>query len=245
MEQLSDEVAPGVHRFSDGAANWYAVELDAGMLLVDSGWPRSTGVLDQGLRRLGSAPDRVTALALTHGHPDHLGSARWLAERHGVAVYAHRDELARVRGECPDTRAASMWLQMWRPAALRFVGGSIRRGVLRPRWVTAPRALDAALPPLLVPVPTPGHTEGHTAYHLPDRGAVFTGDALVTFDVLTGECGPRLHPAPFQVDVAQANRSLSALEELDSAVILPGHGDPFRGGAAAAVAEARRLWRER
>lgn len=240
MEQHNQEVVPGVHRFSDGAVNWYAVESAEGLILVDCGWPRSTGVLERGLRRLGSGPDRIAALVLTHGHPDHLGGAAWLTERHGVPVYAHRDELPRVRGERPDTRAPSMWLQMWRPSALRFVGGSIRRGVLKPSWPAAPLALDGWLAPLLVPVPAPGHTEGHTAYHLPEHGAVFTGDALVTRDVLTGHRGPRLHPPPFQVDIAQAERSLSALEGLGAAVVLPGHGEPFGEGVAAAVAEVRR-----
>ena len=31
-----------------------------------------------------------------------------------------------------------------------------------------------------VPVPTPGHTSGHCAFHLPDRGVLITGDALIT-----------------------------------------------------------------
>jgi hypothetical protein len=41
----------------------------------------------------------VAALLLTHGHRDHVGSAAWLHDQHGVPARAHVDELAHVRGE--------------------------------------------------------------------------------------------------------------------------------------------------
>src|SRR4051812_1109051 len=75
MPASPTEVAAGVHRFSDGLANWYAIEYDGGFVLVDSGWPRSTAVLAGGLRALGSEPGAVRALLLTHGHVDHMGGA--------------------------------------------------------------------------------------------------------------------------------------------------------------------------
>jgi glyoxylase-like metal-dependent hydrolase (beta-lactamase superfamily II) len=47
--------------------------------------------------------------------------------------------------------------------------------------------------------------------------------------------------APSRLLRACCVRSLEALEPLAAAVLLPGHGDPWRGGAAAAVSEARRI----
>ena len=46
------------------------------------------------------------------------------------------------------------------------------------------------------PVFTPGHTEGHRSYHLAEREALLSGDALVTYDVVTAERGPRVLPTP-------------------------------------------------
>jgi glyoxylase-like metal-dependent hydrolase (beta-lactamase superfamily II) len=171
------------------------------------------------------------AVALTHGHPDHLGSARWLEHEHGVPVHAHDEELERVRGHRPATRSPALAGYLWRARAIRFVATSIGRGVLSPRWPQRPRPLDGGLGPLRA-VPTPGHTEGHVAYHLPDRRIVFTGDALVTLDVLTGRRGPRLHPAPLQVDIERAAEAPPALAALDADLVLPGHGDPHRGSIA-------------
>jgi glyoxylase-like metal-dependent hydrolase (beta-lactamase superfamily II) len=231
------EVAPGVHRFSDAHANWYAIEDGPRLVLVDSGWPRSAPALVAGLAAIGRAPGDVAALALTHGHPDHLGSARWLEAEHGVTVHAHEDELERVRGRRPATRSPPLAGYLWRPLAIRFVATSIRRGVLSPGWPQRPVALDGGAGPLRA-VPTPGHTEGHVAYHLPDRRVAFTGDALVTLDVLTGRRGPRLHPAPFQVDIGRAAESLPTLAALDADLVLPGHGEPHRGPIADAVEQA-------
>ena len=46
-------------------------------------------------------------------------------------------------------------------------------------------------------------------------------------------------PAAFAADAAQALASVDRLEGLQAAVIGFGHGDPWRGGVGAAVAEAR------
>jgi glyoxylase-like metal-dependent hydrolase (beta-lactamase superfamily II) len=236
---MSAQVAPGVHRFTDALANWYAVEVeDGGVVLVDSGWPRGAEAVAAGLRAIGRAPDEVSAVLLTHAHPDHLGTAQWLHETHGADVYAHADELPRAYGKRPATRGIGLLAQLWRPHALRFVSGAMRHGVNSPRWATAARALPDGGVSGIRPVPVPGHTEGHVAYHLPDRGVVFSGDSLVTLSVLTGRRGPQLHPKPFQVDAARAARSLPALAELDAEVLLPGHGEPQAGPPAAAVERA-------
>jgi glyoxylase-like metal-dependent hydrolase (beta-lactamase superfamily II) len=236
------EVAPGIHRFTDALANWYAIGADGGVVLVDCGWPRSTGALVAGLQAIGRTPADVAAVLLTHGHEDHLGTAAWLAEEHGVPVYAHRDELPRVRGERRPTWGAGLVRELWRPSAVRFVATCVRKGVSSPRWVNDPSVLPeaerAAVPAGARVIPVPGHTEGHVAYHLPDRGVVVCGDALVTLSVLTRRPGPQLHPSAFALDNEQAARSLPVLATLDADLLLPGHGEPYAGSPQRAVEEA-------
>ncbi len=87
----------------------------------------------------------------------------------------------------------------------------------------------------------PGHTVGHAAFYLPDRRILFTGDALVTRDLLANHDGdPQLMPDIFHTDPAQARASLDVLAALDTDLLLPGHGSPYAGQAADAVAIARR-----
>ena len=88
-------------------------------------------------------------------------------------------------------------------------------------------------------IPTPGHSPGHVAFHLPDRGVLIAGDALCTYNPLTGTRGPQLMPQAFADDIAQALASLDALERIDAgtAALRPRRaldGRPGRGGRSRA-----------
>jgi glyoxylase-like metal-dependent hydrolase (beta-lactamase superfamily II) len=89
-------------------------------------------------------------------------------------------------------------------------------------------------------VHTPGHTPGHCAINFEGHGALFVGDAMCTRSPISGTVGPRVMPAFTNVDNRLAFESLAALEPQQAEVILPGHGEPWRGSPAQAVEEARR-----
>lgn len=75
--------------------------------------------------------------------------------------------------------------------------------------------------------------------HVPQEGAVFTGDALCGWNTITGQPGPILPPPEFSNSMSQARGSLARIETIDAPTLYHGHGDPWTGGAAAAAAEAR------
>jgi glyoxylase-like metal-dependent hydrolase (beta-lactamase superfamily II) len=123
------------------------------------------------------------------------------------------------------------------------MGMAIRTGGVKPTKITEVSTFsdDAVLevPGRPQAVHTPGHSDGHVVYHLPDRGALFVGDALCTYNPLTGRRGPQLMPGAFAVSSSQAMDSLGRIEGLEADVLLPGHGEPWTDGVAAAVARAR------
>jgi glyoxylase-like metal-dependent hydrolase (beta-lactamase superfamily II) len=86
---------------------------------------------------------------------------------------------------------------------------------------------------------TPGHTYGHSSLHLPDRGVLLAGDAVVTCDIYTGRSGPRVVARAATADSALALRSLDAIEATGAETLLTGHGEPWTAGAASACARAR------
>ncbi|MFD9817971.1 MBL fold metallo-hydrolase [Streptomyces violascens] len=86
----------------------------------------------------------------------------------------------------------------------------------------------------------PGHTRGTVAYDFPALGVLFTGDALVTQENMTGHTGPCLVSRSFTHDSAAALASLDRLAELPPTALLPGHGPAFTDGPQAATEEARR-----
>jgi glyoxylase-like metal-dependent hydrolase (beta-lactamase superfamily II) len=89
----------------------------------------------------------------------------------------------------------------------------------------------------------PGHTPGCVALHFERHGALFVGDVLFNYDVLTGRRGPQIGPAAFNESSDQALDSLSRLDDVDAGLVLFGHGDPWTQGPAAAVAAARQAGR--
>lgn len=247
MATHTQQLAPGVYRVADGLVNWYLIEDGGEVALIDAGWPRSWPRVEAALGELGRSPGDVTAIVLTHAHPDHLGAAEKARQVCHAPVYTHQDEVARARGQTkgasPFTLVPGLMPTLWRPSALGFVLHATARGFMTPTWVDAvtPFATGARLdvPGRPRVVATPGHTEGHVALVLEDRGIVFCGDALTMLDVLTRERGPRLMPDPLNGDPAQTRTSLSVLEGIDAGTLLPGHGEPFQGQPADAVALAR------
>jgi glyoxylase-like metal-dependent hydrolase (beta-lactamase superfamily II) len=90
-------------------------------------------------------------------------------------------------------------------------------------------------------VHTPGHTPGHCVILFERQGALFVGDALCTWNPLTGVRGSQLMPSPLNVDNARCFESLARIEPLQAQFVLPGHGDPLRESPAAAVDHARQV----
>ncbi|HEV2638551.1 MAG TPA: MBL fold metallo-hydrolase [Actinocrinis sp.] len=247
----SPQYPPGVHRLGDGMVNFYLVEEPDGLVLIDAGLPKHWDALAARLAELGAAPGDVRALLLTHAHPDHLGLAARLHDEAGTAVWVHEADAATLAAKNPalaaakPERALAGYLAR-RPAALALPVHLARRGGFRLSPVANPHTFAERQELTAVPgrpevLPLPGHTPGSVAYVFADRGVAFTGDALVTFDGLTGKHGPRLVCRGFTHDSAAAYAALDVLERLDVPLALPGHGDPMADGLAAAVDHARHV----
>lgn len=233
------KLAPGLHRIGNDIVAAYAILAPDGVTLVDAGLPGMWEELCAELEAEGRALGDIRGVILTHGDSDHIGFAERLRREQGVPVHVHAADAARARGEKPP---ATPWPEMRLAPTLGFLGYSLRKGGVRTRHlaevveIEGVATLDLPGRPRIIPLP--GHSPGSIAVHMPDVGALFVGDALTTRHVLTGRVGPQ--PAPFTDDPAEALASLTNLEHVDAAWVLPGHGAPWSGG----VPELLRLLRE-
>jgi glyoxylase-like metal-dependent hydrolase (beta-lactamase superfamily II) len=231
------EVADGIHRFGTRMVNWYLIERGGGLTLVDAGmrgyWPQ----LERALGALGRKVDEVEAVVLTHAHADHVGFAHQVKANSDATVWVHE------RDAEPGMRRFPPFRLYLRPTAWPLLAHGLRNGLLATPDAAEVRTFGDGD---VLEVPgrprvrhLPGHTRGNCALYLPDASVVFSGDALVTFDPYRRRRGPRLLIKGVNEDNDQARASLDQLADLNAHILLPGHGEPWRDGVAAAVAEAR------
>lgn len=238
------EVASGVFHAWTRYVGWVVVVDGDEVTLVDTGYPGDRGRVLASLERIGRRGSDVSAIVLTHAHRDHRGNARWFQDEHGVMVKVHEEERAYARGERVEEVPVPMLLRMsWRPSILVFeIDLSTRLRALGTKFLDVVDTfhdgpVDAPGEP--VSVHTPGHTSGHVALHLPSRGVLVAGDALMTeHPIGTSVTGAQLLPAYFNHDDDQAAASLERLRGLQADVVVTGHGPPYRGSPAAAVEQA-------
>jgi glyoxylase-like metal-dependent hydrolase (beta-lactamase superfamily II) len=239
------EVAEGVHRLGHPLVNWYAVVDGGRVTVIDSGLTADATQIVVDLAAIGITPEQVEAVVLTHGHGDHLGGAEEIRTTADAPVHVHRADVRLTNGRPPAKSVLKAPL-MLRHASREFFGVArffLSHGLLRP---TAIKEVDAFDDGQLLAVPgaprvihLPGHTPGSSGLLLEARGVVFTGDALVTHDCYSGRRGPRLSARVSNDDSELALASLDALGSVRARILLPGHGDPFHGDVADAVAAAK------
>ena len=202
--------------------------------LVDAGFAGKADAIAKAAAQRFGANARPAAILLTHGHTDHVGSLKELAERWDAPVYAHPLERPYLTG-----RASY-------PPYDPSVGGGVMT-LLSPLFPTKPVDVSASLHMLpedgSVPalpgwrwLPTPGHSPGHVSFWRESDRTLIVGDAFVTTKAESAYQNlfaqdPVLHGPPQYVtpDWARSEESVKQLAALQPELVLTGHGHPLRG----------------
>jgi glyoxylase-like metal-dependent hydrolase (beta-lactamase superfamily II) len=239
MNAESIQVSPRIRRIGRGMVNSYLVEDGGDVTIVDAGAPAYWGQLPAELAAIGRSLDDVRSVVLTHGHSDHIGFAERIRSERGTPIRVHELDAALARGEVPNP-AKGLGPTRFRPL-LEFMLFSLRNGMMRIPRITEVATfgdgttLDVPGAPRVILVP--GHTPGSAALLFGGHDALFVGDAMATHSVTTGDDGPRI--SPFTADPVQALASLDRLLDVQAGLVLPGHGEAWSGGVAAAVSAVR------
>jgi glyoxylase-like metal-dependent hydrolase (beta-lactamase superfamily II) len=216
---------------------------DRSWVLIDAGLPGTRALIEGAAHERFGKDARPAAIIMTHGHFDHVGALRDLADRWDAPVYAHPLELPYLDG-----RASY-------PPGDPSVGGGAMAALARfyprgpvdvsPHLQRLPEDGQVPFMPGWRWIHTPGHSVGHASLWRAADRALIAGDAVVTtrqesaYAVAVQE--PEMHgpPAYYTVEWDKAGASVRALAALDPALIISGHGAAMKGDAM--VAALRRL----
>ena len=187
-----------------------------GDVLVDAG----TEGQGRGLPALLRAEGRpVTAHALTHAHPDHVGGSAGVCRELGVPLWAPEGDADDVQAGRVRPPSAGLGALVGRFA--RFPPVPVARRLREGDEVGGFRVLDA-----------PGHSPGEVVFWREDDRVLVCGD--VVFGMLLPSLRPGLRePFAFVTpDVARNRASIRRIAALEPELLLPGHGPPMRAPGA-------------
>lgn len=250
MPGVVTDMGSGVYFVGGPAVNWVLIRDGDAVTMIDAGYPKHVGLVEQSVRDIGSRPEDVRVILLTHAHIDHIGAVNHFHRAYGTPTWLADAEIGFARRErIEGATAATVAAQIWRPGMVGWTvrllraGGHSRMAVAHGVGFPGSGPLD--VPGRPEPIVTAGHTSGHTAFYLPGIGAVATGDALITGHPVSRMVGPQVIPTMFNhCGTDRVVAALDGLVGLDAGIVLPGHGDPYHGPIAEAVAAARESSRD-
>jgi glyoxylase-like metal-dependent hydrolase (beta-lactamase superfamily II) len=240
------EVAPGVRwariplPIDLNHINVWLIDYEDGCIVVDTGMASPLGEAAwEAIEREVFATTPLRAVFVTHIHPDHIGLARWLQQRHGVPVWMSKRTHEQVHAFMTSDASSGV------AEAEQFftAHGITDRSMLPSLSPTRFARMTSGLPEVShhvadgdhlqwsaqswTALETNGHAEGHLCLHAAASALLISGDQVLP--TISSNIGFTWRSQ----DANPLHSFLTSLQRLHAlprdTLVLPSHGIPFRG----------------
>ena len=184
-----------------------------GEVLVDAGIARDGKKLPGKLEG-----HTITAHAITHAHPDHVGGSKAVCDALGVPFWAPANDAAAA--EAGRSVLADSKIKPLMSRGNGFPAVEVARRLNEGDEVGGFTVVDA-----------PGHSPGQVAFWRESDRALVLGDVWFNLNFLTFRAGLRDPFSFVTVDIEQNRRSMRKLADLEPEIACFGHGPVLRGAA--------------
>jgi len=205
-----------------GVARCYLLQGD-GIIMIDGGAPNQAKCFLKALERLSIQPRDLRLLVLTHGHWDHIGSAKDIKEITGAKIAMHKREKDWLEKSLkPLPPGVTLWGKIFAKIMAMFMP-FVHISATNVDIILGDEEFSLAEFGIAGKViSTPGHSPGSVSIVL-DTGDAFVGDlAMNAFPM-------RLSPGLpiFAEDLQKVKDSWKLILNYGVKMIYPAHGNPF------------------
>lgn len=194
-----------------------------GVIIIDGGDPHKIMKFKEGIEKASIKPEEIKLILLTHGHWDHIGTAKEIKALTGAPILMHQGDMNLLDETYPSQPPGlTTWGKILN-ALLRLYSPFIKI----PTFNIDIEAGDDEIS--LVEygiqgtvIPTPGHTRGSVSLLL-DSGEAFVGD--LAMNMLPIRFSPGL--PIYGDDIQTVIDSWRKLLDRGAKTVYPAHGKPF------------------